>query len=502
MTLKDPTAVAAARFGHEEAIVDGERVVTFVQLEQRVAGLAGLLAADGIGSGDRIAVLTGNSLPWFDGTLAAIRLGATRSYLNERLSAQELQRIIDDLKPAALVVSEHLADRLAELKTDVIKSIIVADSDYERALEHANPVHASGTIPAERIEFIRYTSGTTGRPKGVMHAARARLAWTVTVIAETGMARGESVLHASSLNFAAWGMAYPALHVGARQVVMRKFDADEAVSAMSAYRVAHTVMVPTMIGDVLRSVQRGGSPQSVPALRTIIYGSAPIRPEQLLLAKEVFGDVLLGSYGMSEFNAVTMLAQDEHEADSPLLRSVGRPHLLSDIRITDQDGNELPPGAIGNIEVDGPQKAVGYWRNPELSADLFAPDGWLRTNDLGYLDDKGYLFIVDRKSDLIITGGFNVYPSEVEAVLAGHPAVSEAAVISFPDERWGEKVVAVIWSSAGIDADVSELDRLCRSRLAAYKVPRDYIFSDHPLPKTSNGKFMKKALREQYQDTR
>jgi fatty-acyl-CoA synthase len=484
--MLDPAGLAARRFGDAVALISDDRSLSFNELDRRAGALTRILEDHGLTPGDRVAVMLGNRVGWFDATLACLRGGFVRSYLNDRLSLAEVVAILEDLEPAALVSAAAFAATVESIPARLGPVRITSETDdYDALLNGTEPVVARDVLADDAIELIRYTSGTTGRPKGVLQTAQARAAWTLVATLEMEMRPGDVVLHAASLNFAASGIPFPALWAGARQVIQPSFDPEGALDLIAHFGVTHSVMVPTMISRLAEATRDFAA--DVSSLRVLMYGAAPFAKAQLQTAIAALGNVFIGSYGMSEFNAVTFLGRDQHDPDGLRLTSCGRPHMLADVRIVSDDGTQLRPGETGNIEIRGLQAATGYWRRAEETAQLHRGGGWIATNDLGYRDDDGYLFIVDRKSDIINSGGFNIYPREVEEALAAHPRVREGVVIGVPDPSWGEAVCAVT---------EQELDEWCRGRIAGYKVPRRYVFLAEELPKNAGGKFIRRALRD------
>ncbi|HEY7010581.1 MAG TPA: AMP-binding protein, partial [Jatrophihabitantaceae bacterium] len=343
-----------------------------------------------------------------------------------------------------------------------------------------------------------YTSGTTGVPKGVQ-LTLSNLAYTEEGVAAEGLAADSVVLNAlPTFHIAGQGWAISALIAGAHTIMVPEFVPGELVELMESERVTNAFMVPAML-RVLTSLP-GIDERDFSALRMICYGASPITPAVLRRSMQVFGCQFAQLYGMTETSGVTtMLRPEDHDPDGPregLLRSAGLPQPFTEVRVVDVDSGEvLPADEVGEIQTRSPYATVGYWNRPADTAALYTADGWLRSGDAGYLDADGYLFISDRIKDMVITGGENVYPVEVEAVLADHPAVAEVAVIGTPDAKWGEAVTAVVVLRPGAAATEAELVAFTSGRLASYKKPRIVRFVD-VLPRNPSGKVLKRELRD------
>jgi len=305
------------------------------------------------------------------------------------------------------------------------------------------------------------------------------------------------LLHVGPMSHASGGFAYPFLYRGGKQVVYAGFDPIEMLDAIPAQGITTLLLVPTMIYALLEIL--GQHPVDTSSIRTILYGGSPMAPGKLEQALEVFGPVFQQTYGLTEaLGGDTFLHKHEHVPASPRLASAGRTSFGVELEIFDDEGKAVPAGEVGEIVQRGPHVMAGYWNRAEESAEVLTDDGWFHTSDMGYLDDDGYLFIVDRKADMIVSGGFNVYPREVEDAVMAHPKVAEAVVVAVPDEKWGESVKAVVRLLDAEAATTDELDEWCRARLSAYKIPRSYDFVTDELPKNPNGKPLRRLVREPY----
>jgi acyl-CoA synthetase (AMP-forming)/AMP-acid ligase II len=485
---------AACWYGDRIALVDGERTRTFRELDERSNRLARVLLGRGLAPGDRVAVLVGNCLEWFDATYGIAKAGLVRTYVNPRLTPPDIAFQLQDADAAALVLSPEFTPVLDGLDGSAPSEVLATDDTLEALLADATAERPSLDIPGDALCALMYSSGTTGRPKGVLqtHSAWLGLGAALT---ELGIGEDDVALHIGPLSHAAGGLAYLFLARGATQVIHSGFDPPAVLDAIERRRVSATVMVPTMIYVLLDLLER--QPRDMSSLRVIQYGGAPIAPDRLEQCLEAFGPVFTQGYGLTENLICTLLPRSDHLPGRDLLASAGRPLFQVELEIRADDGKDLAPREVGEITVRSPYSTRGYWNRPEDTAALIDPDGWVHTGDLGYLDERGYLFLVDRKNDMVVSGGFNVYPREVEDVLMAHPDVAEVAVVSSPDETWGETVTAVVrLRHAG--ADPAGLEAWCRERLAGYKVPRRWELIGEELPKNANGKVLRRVVKERF----
>ena len=494
------------------AIVDGSRAVTYAELARRVAALGGAFDVLRVGRGARVGILASNSLAHVECFIGVPSFGRVVVSLNVRLPEDELAFIVDDAGIAALLtdaehlpVAQALADRCSSLVKVVVAGEPSAPTDclsYEGLIEES-PVLAFGGIESG-LAAISYTGGTTGRPKGVMLTHRNLLANARHNLMATRHASSDRWLHVCPMfHVAGTANLLAATWVGATQVVLPRFEADAVLRAIEEQRITHTILVPTMLRMLLDHPARGAADLS--SLRHVQYAASPIAPELQRRVLEALPCDVAQFYGMTEAAAtVTHLSAGDHRrgqaGEEPFrtrLRSMGTAVVGVQAEVRDDEGTALPPGEVGEVWVRGPNIMLGYWQRPDAT-DAALIDGWYRTGDAAYADDEGYLFLVDRLKDMIITGGENVYSIEVEAALLEHHAVLEAAVFGIPDERWGEAVHAVVTVRPGTVVDGDDLIAHCRALIAGFKVPRSVEARDEPLPRSGAGKTLKNGLREPF----
>jgi long-chain acyl-CoA synthetase len=496
------------------ATLYGSRRRTWDQILHRVRRLAGGLRAQGVGAGDRVAIWTLNSDRYIDYLYAVPWAGGVVVPLNTRLAPPEIRMIIDDSDAGVLLVDEMsypLLEATLGGGTTSLELIYAGEGPsppgtigFEQLIE-AQPID-DAERGGEDLYGIFYTGGTTGRSKGVMLSHRNVLANLDNVALVFDMfALPDDVepvyLHVAPMfHLADLGSTF---HVTARlgtHAIVPRFDPGETLRAIAEFRVTHTVLVPTMINMVLQlpSIDQ----YDLTSLRYVTYGASPMPPQVMARALEVFPRVrFMQGYGMTELSPLaTILGPEYHLLAgqvSPKLGSAGRPVGTAEVRVVDQEDRVVPPGTIGEIVVRGPIVMQGYWKQPELTARTIR-DGWMHTGDAGYFDSEGFLYIVDRIKDMVITGGENVYSIEVESALYAHPAVGMCAVFGIPDDEWGEAVHAVVVLKPEQAVTERELIDFARSRIAGYKCPKGITFRTDPMPISGAGKILKTELRAPY----
>jgi len=479
------------------ALRHGERELTYAALDERSSRLAQALLARGVGAGARVAYLDRSSPEVVELLFAASKIGAVLVPLNWRLAVPELAAVLADSRAPVLIAGPAFREVAERVRPP---ALIVVGEEYERWIEAHEPSDPGGRGEAGDVIVQMYTSGTTGVPKGVL-TTHGNLA----VTAQTSLRwafdeRSVSLTPLPMFHIGGIGWAYCGLWHGATTVLVSDFDAVAVLDVLEHQRVTNAVLVPTML-QMLTAVPGAGE-RDYSALRSIAYGAAPITTPVLKASLRTFGCALFGLYGLTETTGgVIALEPEDHDPDGPrehLLRSAGRPYPWIELEIVDPvSGQALPARSVGEVWLRGANVTPGYFNRPAESAAALTPDGWLRTGDGGYVDDEGYLFLTDRIKDMIVSGGENVYPVEVEEALAQHADVADVAVIGVPDGRWGEAVKALIVPRPGAQPAAEDLIAFARERLAGYKLPRSVEFVDG-FPRTPSGKVLKRELRQRF----
>jgi len=496
---------------HPDAIFAelGTRKLSYREARAEVNRLAHGLLAAGLGVGDRFAVLSKNSIEMALLYYAGSKVGAVPVPLNFRLAPPEWSYIIRDSGARVLFAQAPLAtalepvrEELADVKHFVALDGAAAGYDTLASFVADRPTTAPDVdVRSDADVYQMYTSGTTGRPKGAVLTHAAVMAQLHQGMLGFGTQTGDRALIVAPLYHAAAAVTtFVTVQAAGTLYIQEDFAPAEVVRALSEERIAVAMLVPAMIQFCLVAVPDVAE-RRYDDLRLVIYGASPIAEQTLRQAIDVFGCDFLQGYGMTETTAAsTYLFPADHRralaGESKLLLSAGRPLLGSEVRIVDENDAPVPNGTIGEVVIRGPQLMRGYWNLPEASEKALA-GGWMHTGDAGILDDEGYLYIQDRVKDMIVSGGENVYPREVEDVLFEHPAVADVAVIGIPDEKWGETVKAIVVVKEGESLEADALLEFCKGRLAGYKRPRSVDFASE-LPRNPSGKVLKKDLREKY----
>ncbi|MFZ3118118.1 MAG: long-chain-fatty-acid--CoA ligase [Variovorax sp.] len=499
-----PNAVASVFQGRER---------TFAQLIDRVARIGGMLRQLGVQPGDRVGMLALNSdwyLEYYPGVYWA---GGVVNPINTRWSAAEIAFSLDDCQTRVLIVDEAFAGMVDELKrrSPSLRTVIhVGDGEprtgmlgYEALLAQAEPVE-DALRGGEDLAGVFYTGGTTGSPKGVMLPHRGLYSNAIGVVAEGAIQRGCIGLHAAPMFHLADGCFMNAMFAsGGRHVIVPRFEPIAVLEAIQNNGVTEALLVPTMIQMMVDHPDLGR--YRLDHFRNVLYGASPISEGLLDRAMKALPSAgFTQLYGMTELSPMaTVLTQEMHREAGRAKgrhRSGGRAAIGCEVRIVDSLGQEVPRGAVGEVAVRGPGVMLGYWNKPAETAAALR-DGWMFTGDGGRMDEDGYVFIVDRIKDMIVTGGENVYSVEVESAVATHPAVASCAVIGVPDEQWGELVHAFIVKKPGSSLTAQELIDHCKTRIAGYKCPRQVSFID-AMPLSGAGKILKTQLRAPFWEGR
>jgi long-chain acyl-CoA synthetase len=486
-TFALPLDRALATAAGSWAVVCEDNRRTYAELGTRCRRLAGALRALGLTPGDRVGVIGLNSDRYLELYLGVPAAGFVLVPVNSRLAAAEMRAILADAG-----VSVLFSDADYPGAADV-KQVLTMPGEYEDLIAAADEASLVG--PAENdLAALFYTSGTTGAAKGAMHTHRTLVTSALHFMATWPFDRRTRWLVASPM-FHTGGIigTLATVWAGGTHVIMPRFDPDLALDLIEREAVTHTLLVPTMLAAAANA--QLARPRDVSTLRYLSHGASPISAETLRKARRAFpGAELLHVYGTTEATPITtLLPHEELILDTPRLRSCGQPATGVEVRIADGEGNTVPPGTVGDILVRSASVMAGYWQKPEATAEVMRGD-WYLTGDLGYRDDESYVYLVDRAKDMIVSGGENVYSTEVEDALACHPAVEEAAVFGVPDPHWGESVYAVVYASQPVT--VEELVAHCRQQIAGFKVPRHVELRSEPLPKSAAGKILKRELRD------
>ena len=501
--LRRPVAAHPAN----RAIVGDGRTVTYAELGERSDRVASGLVALGLEVGDRVAYLGRNATEYWELFFGAQKAGAVVVPLNFRLAADEVAWILTDADVSAVLVEQAC---VAQLPAGAgVPVLVFGDEgedldleggrhDYEEWLTEQSPVDPQRDVRGEALAALMYSSGTTGRPKGVQITVHGLL-WAVDAFgAQFDMDAGSvSLVPTPYYHIAAGGWSLITLFAGGTIVQFREPTPAAMLSRLVEHRATHAAMVPVIIQILTASPEAATADFS--SLRHIVYGASPISESLMVRAHELFGAALSQSYGLTEtIGVTTFLPPSDHVPDPATvhrLRSAGRAIPGVDVAVVDPaTGRPLPVGEVGEVVTRGPVVTSGYWRNDAATREAFLDGRWLRTGDVGSLDEDGYLYLRDRIKDVIVSGGENVYPAEVENVLAGHPAVAEVAVVGAPSDRWGETPVAFVVPAPGEELDEAELLAYCRERLAHYKCPTR-VERSGGLPRNPSGKILKRELR-------
>jgi acyl-CoA synthetase (AMP-forming)/AMP-acid ligase II len=505
MLLSDVPALAAHHSPQTPAIIFQDETITYADLRDRCWRLSNALIAV-TEPGDRVAILAENCPEYADCYYGVPGASLALTLLNYRLAPRELAYIIGNSEPRILVVEAKYLPAIRQIRHQIpsVERILLIDGAAEDCESYAEFRDAGAAVEPSRraaetdLCWLLYTSGTTGLPKGAMLSHRNLMAGVLNSMAGWEVGGAEVSMYTFPM-FHVAGYVMPMWHLRCYPIVlMRSFDPPTLLANVEKYRITNTSMAPTMVAMLLENPETDRYDLS--SLTRLGYGAAAMPSEVLRRARARWPQINFATgFGMTELsgNVMTMGAADHVRAAEEgleILRSVGRQMPLARVRVVDDANVDVPPGVAGEIIVKGDQVLSGYWRNPEATASSFT-DGWFHTGDVGRWDDEGYLYIVDRKKDMILTGGENVYPREVEEVLYRHPAVVEAAVLGAPDPKWGEKVVAVVCVRDGHEVTGAEIVAFCREEIAGYKKPKHVVFIE-ALPKNASGKVLKRELRD------
>jgi len=493
-TFADPIHTAISNAPDNIAVIDEGQSFSYQQLHDRCCRLAGALNGLGLNKGDRVAILATNGHRYIETYVGVPAAGYVVVPLNTRHAIPELEYALKDSGARVLI-----CDRDPGSLADIVERVVMIPGDYESLLENAEPIALGQDISEDDLAGLFYTGGTTGASKGVMLTHRNLIANALHYLISTPHHEQDVMLVMAPMFHAAGSIAIlPSIWTLGCQVPLAVFDPKAALDEIEKYKVSITLGVPTMLAAIAE--EQHVRPRNTDTLRMIAHGGSPIATEVLRRTHSAFPSARLNEiYGATELSPLcTCLLDEQLIIDSPLARSCGRAVVGNQVRILSPEGTELPSGEIGEVVVRGPNVMQGYWNKPEQTAAALK-EGAYWTGDLGYVDNQGYVFLVDRSKDMIVSGGENVYSTEVEEALYQHPAVLEAAVFGVPDEKWGEAVWAVVVPREGHEnMDTSELVEFCREKIAGYKVPKGIDLRHDPLPKSGPGKVLKRELRTPY----
>lgn len=506
--LADIPAAQAAVRGDTIAVKFGERETSYAQLDAQSNRVARAMQAAGIASGDRVSVLTKNHDSWYPLFFGTARARACLAPINCRLAPAEIAFIIGDAAPKLLFVGEDFFETaLAAVEDLGVRPRLIAlygshpdFESFEAFLGDAgsDALDAPPSLDDDVLQL--YTSGTTGLPKGVVLTNRNYRRFIEMAVHVDGFSYdgGDTVMIIMPLfHVAGTNVSFAGLAQGGRIILIKDFAAADAVATLKQEGVAHSFLAPAMIQMMLQ--QEGAMAGEFPALKSIAYGASPISEDVLTRARETFGCKFVQFYGMTESTgAGSYLSPSDHDLPGKL-KSCGRPWPQTEMAILDGEGNAMPVGGIGEIAVRADIVMKGYWNRDAATAETLA-GGWLHTGDVGFQDEDGFYFVHDRIKDMIVSGGENVYPAEVENAIHGCPGVADVAVIGVPDEKWGEAVKALIVTDGDAPAPEAVI-AWARERIAAFKVPKSVDFID-ALPRNPSGKILRRELRAPYWEGR
>ncbi len=502
---------AATQSGSSPAIRHGQRILTYRALYERSCRLANALRTSGLKPGDKVASLGRNCLESMEEITGVAVAGMVRVPLYMHDTVERQADLLERAEVSALMVERDawvklqpiLESRGADLKLILVRG--QPDStharSYEQALQTASTADPDVRVDPDSTYVIRFTAGTTGLPKPIAHSCRAYLAAGNELALVAGSFDDTDVyLAVSPYSHGSGNLVWPCIAGGACHIVMQGFDPAEALALIEQYNCTTLFLVPTMIQRLL--TEPSSRTRRLKSLRRIFYGAAPIPSALIESSIELFGDVLYQLYGQSEIVPLTALGPKDHRAGlngaAARLRSAGRATPNSFVRIEAADGRVLPAGEVGEIVATGPGQMLGVFRDREATAERLTADGWVKTRDVGYLDEAGYLFVLDRTDDIIISGGFNIAPAEIENALTSHPTVLETVVFGIPHPQWGATPMAVVRLREGQSAQPQELIDWCRTRVGDVKKPGRILLVTEPLPVNTAGKLLRRAAREQY----
>jgi long-chain acyl-CoA synthetase len=491
LTFADPLRRALQLGADRTAVMDGDRRFTYAQFNDRCERLAGAMYGLGLKAGDRVAILSANNHVYLETYVGIPAAGLVVVPLNTRHAEPELAYALED-SATAVLITDRDPGRLAA----AVGRVIRIGPEYEKLLAGATPMGLGANIDENTLAGLFYTGGTTGKSKGVMLTHRNLIANTYHWLTSAPQDADDVTLVMAPLFHAAGSNGVLAsIWTGGSQVTLGTFDAAAALDLVQQHRATLTLGVPTMLSAIAE--EQLARPRKAGSLRLIAHGGSPIATEVVRRTVMAFpGAEMVHVYGATELSPLTtVLRHEQRWLDHERARSCGQSIVGSEVRILAPDGHEVPRRQVGEVVVRGPHVMRGYWNKPEQTASVLK-GGSYWTGDLGYMDENGFVFLVDRSKDMIVSGGENVYCTEVEEVLYKHPAVLEAAAFGVPDEKWGEAVHAVVVPrTEHHNVDPKDIIAFCKEHIAGYKVPKGIDIRHEPLPKSGPGKILKRELR-------
>ena len=511
-TLADIVRTHGVARASDNSLIEGDRTRTWGELYERSIRVANALQAAGVGVQDRVAFLDKNSIEHFEVFYGCALINAVSVDINWRLAPPEVEFIVNDAAAKVLVVHADFWPVVEAIRANLTTTQLIVviggtggDTDYETWVNSGATTDPGVQSASEDVAFQLYSSGTTGRPKGVMLTNNnffvmlpgARTFWKLS----------DDMINLVAMplfHIGGGGWATAGQFVGSSSIIVREMDPNAVIQLIEKHKITHGFLVPAVLQFMLMmpSVKEA----DFSSLQLMVYGASPISLEVLTNSVEAFKCDFMQVYGLTETTgATTLLPSEDHDPKGPnahRLRSCGLPAPGVEIRIMDNDtGKELPAREVGEIWCKSPQVMKGYWNNPKATAESITPDGWFKTGDAGYRDEDGYIYIHDRVKDMIVSGGENVYPAEVESALMGHPGIADVAVIGVPHEKWGETVKAIVVKKADVAVTEAEIIEFSKGLLARFKCPTSVDWID-ALPRNPSGKILKKDLRAPYWEGR
>jgi len=505
MLMTELVRRGAVYFGPKTAVVYGNDRLTFTQVDQLSNQIASVfINALGLPVGTRVGLLLNNSVYTIPVDFGFAKARLSRVPLNSRLSVAEQQHMLQSASVGILLHGLDLAERARELTQAMpgLRTISIGNASEPNdllTLARQQSVAPPDRRPdADDIVVTIFTSGTTGKLKAVEHTQASWAGMTLNILENHDVRAGDIMLHAASMIHASGCFVLPYWIRGGTAAVLPGFTPASYVEAIERWKPTALNLVPTMLGMLLD--HPGIAEADFSSVRSVIYGASPMPRPTIDRALKLWGPRFQQYYGQTEAPVfITHLTKEDHVGPDAgrRLAACGRPSIDCEIKLVDEDGHEVAQGEAGEIALRSPFMMRGYFNADDLNAQMFLPGGWIRTRDVGRFDEDGYLYLVDRTSDMIVTGGYNVYPREVEDALAAHPAVREVVVVGIPDDKWGEAVAAFVALRAGQQADDAELIAFARERVATYKVPKAVHFIDE-VPKSPVGKLLRRAVRDPF----